>query len=190
MLAKNKPHQRGFTLIELLVTVAVLAIGLTIVVPSFSALISGNKLSGQTQEISTALVYARSEAIRLNQAVLFCHSNNNMTCTVPTASGWEGWIVQTAAIANAAPVVPALRSGLFPTAPLKVTSDANLTAAGHSVRFTPQGLARMPLNNIPLSAQIRICIAQKQTNPNIRDVQFDSGGRVLVVPSDASGVCA
>lgn len=190
MLSENKLYQRGVTLIELMVTMAILAIGLAIVLPSFSTLIGSNKLSAQVQEIRTALVYARSEAIRLNQAVVFCHSNNNMTCTQPSASGWEGWIVQTAVIANGPPIVPALRSGIFPSAPLKVSSDANLTAAGHSIRFTAQGLARMPLNNTPLSGQIRICVAQKQTNPNIRDLQFDSGGRVLVVSSDAAGVCA
>jgi type IV fimbrial biogenesis protein FimT len=190
VLPENNLYQRGVTLIELMVTMAVLAIGLAVAVPAFSSLIGGNKLSGQVQEIRTALVYARSEAIRLNQPVVFCHSNNNMTCTPVSASGWEGWIVQTAAIANGAPVVPALRSGIFPAAPLKISSDVNLTAAGNSIRFTAQGLARMPLNNTPLSGQIRICMAQKQTNPNIRDLQFDSGGRILVVSSDAAGVCA
>ncbi|WP_306522465.1 GspH/FimT family pseudopilin [Rheinheimera sp.] len=189
MPVKQQQYQRGVTLIELLVAMTVLIVSLSIMLPSFSSLISGNKLSGQTDEIRTALVYARSEAIRLNQAVVFCHSNNNMTCTVPAASGWEGWIVQTAAVAMAAPTVPALRSGLFPQAPMKVSSDASLAAAGHAVRFTPQGLARMPANNTPLSAQIRFCVAQPQTKPNIRDLQFDSGGRIQVLSSDASGVC-
>lgn len=190
MPAKKYQAQRGVTLIELLVAMTVLAISLSIMLPSFGALIGNNKLSGQADEIRTALVYARSEAIRLNQPVVFCHSNNNMTCTVPGSNGWEGWIVQTAAVAMAAPAVPALRAGLFPPEPMKVTADANLTSAGHIVRFTPQGLARMPANNTPLSAQIRFCIAQVQTNPNIRDLQFDSGGRIVVRSSDASGVCA
>lgn len=182
--------QFGVTLIELLVAMSILAISLSIMLPSFGSLIGNNKLLGHADEIRTALVYARSEAIRLNEAVVFCHSNNNMTCTVPGTNGWEGWIVQTAAVALAAPTVPALRAGFFPSAPMKVTSDPNLTAAGHIVRFTPQGLARMPANNTPLSAQIRFCIAQAQTKPNIRDLQFDSGGRIVLRSSDASGVCA
>ncbi len=60
---------RGFTLIELMVTVTVLAIILSLAVPSFASLMASNRLSTQTSEFVGALNLARSEAVRRAQPV-------------------------------------------------------------------------------------------------------------------------
>lgn len=180
---------RGFSLMELMVTIAVLAITLAIAIPSFSGVIGNSKLRGQASEIQTALTYARTEAIRLNQSVVFCHSNNGTNCTVPTAAGWEGWLVSVAGVALATPVTPALRTGIIAAAPMRISSGANLALATHAIRFTPQGLARGFANNIPLSDMIRVCLAQESVNPNTREIQFSSGGRSRIVTTDNAGTC-
>lgn len=181
----------GFSLMELMVTITVLAIVLAVAVPSFSGVIGNSKLRGQASELQAALSYARSEAIRQNLNVVFCHSDNGINCTIPVNNAWEGWLVSTAGANLQSPVVPALRTGIIAAAPMKVSSGPILEAANanHAIRFTPQGLARTFTANAPLSDLIRVCIASAATDPNIREIQFSSGGRNRVVASDNAGTC-
>jgi type IV fimbrial biogenesis protein FimT len=179
----------GFNLLELIVTTAVMAITLAIAIPSFNGVIGTSKLRSQANEIQSALTYARTEAIRLNQSVVFCHSNNGINCTEPADTGWEGWLVSPAGGAIAAPVLPVLRFGILDAAPMRITSGEDLAGASHVVRFTPQGLARGFANNTPLSDFIRVCLAQESVNPNTRDIQFNSGGRSRIVATDNAGTC-
>lgn len=188
-ISRIKPSH-GFSLMELLITIAVLAITLAIALPSFSGVIGESKLRSQAVEIQSALAFARTEAIRLNQSVVFCHSNNGVNCTEPPSSGWEGWLVSAAGAALNTPALPIARTGLIATAPMKISSGPNLTAATHVIRFTPQGLARGFANNIPLSDLIQVCITQEAVNPNTREIQFSSGGRSRIVATDNAGVCS
>ncbi|MGY2170107.1 GspH/FimT family pseudopilin [Pseudomonas gingeri] len=54
---------RGFTLVELMVTVAVLAILLTIAVPSFTSSIQRSRADTEASDLVRALNYTRLEAI-------------------------------------------------------------------------------------------------------------------------------
>ncbi len=182
---------RGFSLMELMIAIAILAIVIAIAVPSFSGVIGDSKLRGQVSELQAALSYARTEAIRQNRNVVFCHSNNGINCTIPPEAGWEGWLVSTAGPVLANPVTPALRTGIIAAAPMKISSGPNLqvASANHAIRFTPQGLARTFAVNTPLSDLIRVCIASTSTKPNTRDIQFNSGGRNRIVATDNAGIC-
>jgi type IV fimbrial biogenesis protein FimT len=81
----NKQH--GFTLVELMMGLAIVAIVLTLGVPSFGDLIRNNRLTAQVNQVVSALALARSEAIK--RAALI---------DVTTASGdanWKGgWTVE------------------------------------------------------------------------------------------------
>lgn len=55
---------RGFTLLELMVALTVLAILLSVGVPSFATFTQNNRVTTQTNELVSALNLARSEAIR------------------------------------------------------------------------------------------------------------------------------
>ena len=66
----SKHHCRsGFTLIEMMVVIALVAIILSLAVPSFRELIARNKLEGVAGEFATDLQYARSEAVARNALV-------------------------------------------------------------------------------------------------------------------------
>ena len=79
-------QHKGFTLIELMVTISVLAILLTIAVPSFRTFVLNNRITGQANDMMTALNYARSEAIKRGLPV-------SMSSNSGTADWSTGWIV-------------------------------------------------------------------------------------------------
>lgn len=85
---------RGFTLIELMVTIAVMAIGAAIALPSFTGIIRSNRVATGTNTLIATFNLARTEAIRSNRGGGMCISTNGTSCT--TSGGWEqGWLVWT-----------------------------------------------------------------------------------------------
>ena len=57
----------GFTLVELLIVIAVLAIGLTIAVPSMQEFLKNNRVASQNNELVALISLAKSQAIRRNE---------------------------------------------------------------------------------------------------------------------------
>ena len=74
-------RQRGFTMIELLIAVVIVAIVLTIAVPSFNQFILRQRLKSINAELITDLQLARSEAVSRGTIgrVVF-DSNSTLTC--------------------------------------------------------------------------------------------------------------
>lgn len=58
---------RGVTLVELLVVIVILAIGLTIAVPSVQDLLRNNRVASQNNELVALIMLAKSQAIRNNE---------------------------------------------------------------------------------------------------------------------------
>jgi len=74
----------GFTLIELMVTLAILAILLTVGIPSYRQLVETNAISASGNDLYASLQLARSEAISREEAVR----------VTPTGGDWTtGWNV-------------------------------------------------------------------------------------------------
>lgn len=59
----------GFTLIELMVVIAILAIVLSIGVPSFTNMVKNNRLTSAANDMVAMLQFARSEAVRRGRNV-------------------------------------------------------------------------------------------------------------------------
>jgi type IV fimbrial biogenesis protein FimT len=82
----------GFTLIELMLVVAVLAITLTVAVPSMQRTIHSSQLRTETSRLLSAINLARSEAIANNTIVSLCPSSyvsdGLATCSRNYADGW------------------------------------------------------------------------------------------------------
>lgn len=83
----------GFTLIEMIVTVAIVAIFASIALPSFSQLIKNNRISTTTNEFISALVLARSEALKRSRDVTVCTSTDLENCSASQTDFSKGWIV-------------------------------------------------------------------------------------------------
>ena len=91
----NKNIQ-GFTLIELMVTIAVFGILAAIAAPSFTAFTDSSRRASEVNNISGALSYARSEAIKRNNTISVCSRISTVgaeTCSA-VANDWKyGWMI-------------------------------------------------------------------------------------------------
>jgi type IV fimbrial biogenesis protein FimT len=73
MLTKTSPRERsaGFTLIELMIAVALLAILLTVGLPSFQQMLRNYEIRVAAESVSNGLQRARAEAVGKNASVQF-----------------------------------------------------------------------------------------------------------------------
>ena len=85
---------KGFTLLELMTAIAVMAVLLSVGVPSFIQIIRNNRITAQTNEMVAALNIARSESIKRGIPVSVCSSTDSATCAGSGTWG-TGWIVFT-----------------------------------------------------------------------------------------------
>jgi type IV fimbrial biogenesis protein FimT len=75
----------GFTLVEIMVVVTIVAVLGSVAAPSFTGLIASQRLKGASSDLFSALLRARSEAIKRNTEV---------SLTPTTASQWpSGWTI-------------------------------------------------------------------------------------------------
>ena len=92
----RKHLSQGFTLIEVMVVVAIVAILAALAGPSFRDLIDGWRVRSATEEITSTVYYARSEAIKRGGRV-----SVRKNCGTGTNQEWQcGWIVFTDANTN------------------------------------------------------------------------------------------
>ncbi|MBT8145032.1 MAG: GspH/FimT family pseudopilin, partial [Gammaproteobacteria bacterium] len=87
---------RGFTLLELLFAIAVVAIVLSLGIPSFQSSVRNSKLTASVNDMVASMQVARSEAIKRRAPVVICTSNGatNEADANCDAAAWEnGWLV-------------------------------------------------------------------------------------------------
>jgi type IV fimbrial biogenesis protein FimT len=84
---------KGFTLIELMIVVAIVAVLLTVAVPSFVSMIQSNRVAGEVSSLENDLQFARANAIQRGQSVSVCISSSGTTCTAAGSDWGAGWIV-------------------------------------------------------------------------------------------------
>ena len=89
-------HSSGYTLIELMATVTIAGILLGVAIPSFTSIISSNRLTTYANELVTALNLARSEAIKRGGFVTVRKVDNYSFTNLGADANWEnGWDVFT-----------------------------------------------------------------------------------------------
>jgi type IV fimbrial biogenesis protein FimT len=122
-------RSRGFTLIELMVTVAVLVVLMAVGVPSFRSFVQSQKVKSASFELMSALVVARSEAVK---------RNTDVKLEPDTEGAWaSGWAVKYGAGPTTVLKQAAL-PGLTITGPTSVIYKGTGRAGG-SANFTVTG---------------------------------------------------
>lgn len=168
----------GFTLIELMVAVAIAAILLAVAVPSFNAMLAGNRLATQTNDVIGAVLFARSEAIRRNRTITFCRAASATANTCTAGVNWTDWIVTNNPAAGTA--TDTLRRGSFAQSGEAMRISSTLAAS--RLAFRPDGLT-----NVTGGADtISLCTTSTTTN-NVRQIEIGLSGRTTT--QTLTGAC-
>lgn len=126
-----KRRKSGFTLIELLITLSVIAIITCCSVSYFYPTIHKNKTNLIAADLLHHLQYARSQAIKTNQIITLCGSQDAQTCS----SDWSlGYLITTE------------NNKIIKTTVYKKTHNLMITGnfnnRNNIVRFTPSGKSK------------------------------------------------
>jgi prepilin-type N-terminal cleavage/methylation domain-containing protein len=92
---------RGFTLLELVVVILIAAVLAALAVPSFRTAIQNHRARSATENLQSALDYARAEAVLRATYVSVCASADSATCSA-TKTYETGWIVYAHPVATTA----------------------------------------------------------------------------------------
>jgi type IV fimbrial biogenesis protein FimT len=144
-------RQLGFTLTEMLVVSAIVAIMLSIGVPSYRYITNSYRLSSEVNGLLGDLMYARSEAIKEGQFVTVCASRNGLTCSGATA--WNtGWIMFSNPPKGAQPTVGILRmqQKFTGTTPDTFNADNGVSAVSYNREGFATTAAGFPNTTITL----------------------------------------
>ncbi|MGJ8581158.1 MAG: GspH/FimT family pseudopilin [Psychromonas sp.] len=88
----SKKHLRGFTLIEMLITIAIAAILLTIVVPSFNSIIESSKERATRDTLASAVYTAKQQSQSERVNVYLCATADGASCKNTTDWGSD-WLI-------------------------------------------------------------------------------------------------
>jgi type IV fimbrial biogenesis protein FimT len=154
-----KPNQAGFSVVELMIAITIVAVLLTMAVPTFKDASLASQLRSSANNLLSSARLARSEAIKRNVPVTLCASSNGTSCG---GGAWEqGWIVMTGGTVlhrqYAAP------SGYRI---IEANGQASLT-------FPPWGAGATP-------ATITVCRASPSIGAQERVITIDASGRADV----------
>jgi type IV fimbrial biogenesis protein FimT len=131
---------RGFTLIEVLVTISIAVILMALAVPSFTEIMTRNRLVTYNNEFVAALATARSEAIRRGTTVSVCKRASDTSCV---GGAWSnGWLV----VVNTGDVNPASSAPSGPVLRVHEALSSGYTLNANNnfknyVTFQPDGSA-------------------------------------------------
>lgn len=175
--ARHHKGRSGFTLIELLITVAILAILMAVIAPSFTEAILSNKLASYSNNFVASANLARSEAIKRNSTVRMCRSGNGASCA--SNGGWQqGWIVFHDANNNsdvdAGETVIQVQNAL--------STDYHFTGDSYSIVFRAIGAGST-------SATLALCRATPSPGGQERAITVSVTGRASV-NTTRTGICA
>jgi type IV fimbrial biogenesis protein FimT len=177
-------RQSGFTLMELMVSITVLGILTALAVPSFTSMINRNRLATQSNELLSAIQYARMEAVRSNAKVTFCGAATaTAAAEADCINGQQSyWVV----------IGKTGGGGEEQLRVFAVKDPMQVTTSLEKITFTADGLARDATTKALVTGEIIVCMATTNPAQNKRVLNISSGSRVVITtpPEDGGGTCS
>ena len=139
MIAWNlKKTPKGFTLIELMVTIAVLAIIVTIAMPSFTEMMERQRLKNAVETFYSDLLFAKSEALKQSTDVTVSNVGNCLVATVNAGSETiaKACVANFPGVALASTGLPLIIDKTTGTSKLRTGATFTLTGSAHSAQIT------------------------------------------------------
>lgn len=129
MMFKKPLKVSGFSLLELIITVTIAGILTVIAVPTFSSVISNNRLTAYTNQFVTTLNFARNEAIRRGTQIKVKRQGNT---TKQWQTGWNVCLDDTCANTTLLKTYSALPTTLTLSSNTKIADAISFNAIGRS----------------------------------------------------------
>lgn len=174
---KNKELKtvKGFTLIELITVLSVLAITITLAVPSFKSFMQNNQASSEAHKLLSSIFLARSEAVKRGVRITMCPRvyprTDPETCTGSTewSKGWLLYIDEAGVIGD-------------------FDSTDVLIKAWGSVSGNPTLVATAANLQFQTSGDVLVSVDFTMTMPNcageqVRKIDVSVTGRALITKS-------
>ena len=162
---------------ELLLAIAVLAILVTLAVPSFTQFIQNNRLAGQANEMVAAFQFARSEALKRGVWADMCASADGESCGGSFA---DGWIVETGPAGLRADETNPLRVWSAPGDDLQFDSQQSFARFLSSGCFDHDrdGACSAPQSDPAAETPLIELKIPECPNDNLREILISRTGRV------------
>lgn len=160
---------RGFTLVELMVTIVVLGLLVTMA-PGFTDMVRGHRSLTAADELTSALNFARTEAVKRGKRVSICPSTNGTSCS---GTSWQGgWITFVDAAASDTSSTASVATGGIINRRIGMPAGSTATGAASFIRFS--GLGYSPIRS-DILVKVTSC-----TGTNARVISISASGRIAV----------
>lgn len=174
---------RGFTLVELMTGILVLGILTAVAVPGFTNMVNRNRLAAESNDLLSAIQFARMEAIRSSAQVTFCGtSDETASDEADCETGAQPfWVV----------IGPA-DSGKEQLRLYEAKKPLDVNTELEKITFSGDGLARDAGTKALVKGTITVCLPTKNPAQNKRVLTITSGARVVIsTPAeDGKGACS
>lgn len=175
MLKKSTPIKinRGFTLIEIMVALSIIGILIAMSYPMFTSSMINNRLYSEATQTSSILSLARNEAIRRNDFVTVCPTNNGTSC-LASNDFQTGTII----FSNSNNAGLNTNSQIIRVFDKWIQVDKGKITTGNLITFSAEGRAN-------LSNTILVCKATY----NSFSINLNASGLIQLVNNSGDGGC-
>ncbi len=175
MIKNELNNVKGFTLIELITVLSILAISITLAVPSFKSLMQSNQASSEAHKLLSSIFLARSEAVKRGVRITMCPRvyprTNPETCTGSTewSKGWLLYIDESGVIGDFDGTDTLIKAWG------SVSGNPTLTATAPTLRFQTSGDV---LTSVDFTLTMPNCSGEL-----VRNIDVSVTGRALITKS-------